>query len=77
MRIIIIALPLALAACAAPQTTMQHPETKQVLTCQASQGSAVIGGYIGAKASHDQCVKDHEALGFVAVERPPEEQPTR
>jgi hypothetical protein len=62
-------LVASLSACAGPTTVMQHPETLQVVTCEASAASALLGGPIGAHMSHDSCVGQLENLGFVGPER--------
>ena len=58
-----------LSACAGPTTVLQHPETLQVVTCEASAASVLLGGPIGAVLSHNSCVAQLEHLGFVGPER--------
>ena len=65
----LMVLAASLSACAGPTTVMQHPETLQVVTCEASAASALLGGPIGAHISHDSCVTQLENLGFVGPER--------
>jgi len=61
----------SLSACAGPTTILQHPETSQVVTCQASAASVLLGGPIGALMSHNSCVTQLENLGFVGPEQDP------
>ncbi len=70
MRLIGLTIAIAgLSACAGPTTVLQHPETLQVVTCQASAASALLGGPVGALMSHNSCVVQLENLGFVGPER--------
>ncbi len=72
MRLIqLVTIVAVLSACAGPTTVLQNAETKQVVTCEASAASALLGGPIGAAMSHNSCVRQHEALGFVGPEREP------
>ena len=64
-----ILIVASLSACAGPTTVLQRPETMQVVTCEASTASALLGGPIGAIMSHDSCVQQYKALGFVGAER--------
>lgn len=50
----------ALSACVGPTTVLQHPDTKQAVACQS------FG--LGAGESHDACVEQLQALGFVGPE---------
>lgn len=55
----------ALTACVGSQTVMQHPDTKQVVTCDGSATSLAAGGLIGQSITHSNCVEQHKQLGFV------------
>lgn len=68
---ILIALPLLLAACSTPTTTMQHPKTKQVVTCGGGMAGSVVGGMVGYSIQQDNdadCVKNYQDAGFKVLQ---------
>lgn len=61
---------IALAACATPVTTLQHPKTKQVVTCGGGTAGSWTGGAIGYDIQKDndaKCVENYESLGFAVI----------
>ena len=63
----LIALSLALTACATPVTTLKNPKTKQVVTCGGDSSASMAGGVIGSniqKNSDEKCVNSYISQGF-------------
>jgi hypothetical protein len=62
------AIALALAGCATPITYLKNPKTAEVETCGggiAGLGVVALADYSIEKKRDGQCVKNHEATGFI------------
>jgi len=59
---------LVLAGCATPITTLEHPETKQVVQCGGGMSGSVAGGALGyhiQKNNDQKCIHEYMMQGFV------------
>ena len=72
-RFITCAFLVALTGCVPPMVLMRGP-SGDLVRCEASSGSVMVGGYIGGSASVQSCVEAYQGAGYRPVE-PPREGP--
>lgn len=68
MRILVALLASAmLAGCVAPLVLLRN-DKGEIVRCEANAGAAMMGGYIGSKASVDACVEAYEKVGYRRIQ---------
>lgn len=62
----LIILVFAVGCAASPM--LLRNEKGEIVKCEPSTGSVLIGGYIGSKISVKDCVKQYEKAGYKRIE---------
>lgn len=54
--------------CTAKPVLLKNTMTGEIVKCEASTGSVMMGGYIGSKINVKDCVKAYEKAGYRKID---------